>query len=49
MRAWTRGARQLVGGTMTDILEGRPLADPKPPRVPEIRPINGRLARVNGY
>ena len=34
---------------MTDILEGRPRADPKPPRVPQIRPINGRLARVNGY
>jgi predicted TIM-barrel fold metal-dependent hydrolase len=39
----------LVGATMTNILEGRPLADPKPPRVPEIRPISGRLARVNGY
>jgi uncharacterized protein len=39
----------LIGATMTDILEGRPLADPTPPRVPEIRPISGRLARVNGY
>jgi uncharacterized protein len=39
----------LVGGTMLDILEGRPLADPKPPRVPKIRPISGRLARINGY
>jgi uncharacterized protein len=39
----------LIGATMTDILEGRPLADPKPPRIPEIRPISGRLARVNGY
>jgi predicted TIM-barrel fold metal-dependent hydrolase len=39
----------LVGGTMTDILESRPLPDPKPPRVPQIRPISGRLARVNGY
>jgi hypothetical protein len=39
----------LVGATMTDILEGRPLADPSPPRVPQIRPISGRLARVNGY
>ena len=44
-----RERANLVGGTMTDILEGRPLSDPKPPRVPEIRPINGRLARVNGY
>ncbi|MGA2012209.1 MAG: amidohydrolase family protein [Solirubrobacteraceae bacterium] len=40
---------RLVGGTMTDILEGRPLPAPTPPRVPEIRPISGRLARVNGY
>lgn len=39
----------LVGATMTNILEGRPSADPRPPRVPQIRPINGRLARVNGY
>ncbi len=41
--------RQLVGGTMEDVLEGRPLAEPTPPRVPEIRTISGRLARVNGY
>ncbi len=40
---------RLVGETMVDILEGRPLADPKPPRVPETRPVSGRLARVNGY
>jgi hypothetical protein len=40
---------RLVGATMTDILEGRPLAAPKPPRVPEVRRISGRLARVNGY
>jgi predicted TIM-barrel fold metal-dependent hydrolase len=39
----------LVGATMIDILEGRPLPEPTPPRVPEIRAINGRLARVNGY
>lgn len=40
---------KLVGGTMLDVLEGRALADPKPPRVPEIRLVSGRLARVNGY
>jgi uncharacterized protein len=40
---------RLVGDTMTAILERRPLADPKPPRVPQVRPISGRLARVNGY
>ncbi len=39
----------LVGATMADILAGRPLAEPKPPRIPEIRPISGRLARVNAY
>jgi predicted TIM-barrel fold metal-dependent hydrolase len=39
----------LVGGTMTNILNGQPLADPKPPRMPELRRISGRLARVNGY
>ena len=39
----------LVGATMMDVLDGRPLPDPTPPRVPEIRPINGRLARINGY
>lgn len=41
--------RSLVGATMTDILERRPLARPKPPRVPQIRPVSGRLTRVNGY
>ncbi len=40
---------KLVGGTMLDVLEGRSLADPKPPRVPEIRVVSGRLARLNGY
>ncbi|MGZ6667775.1 MAG: amidohydrolase family protein [Solirubrobacteraceae bacterium] len=41
--------RALVGGTMLDVLEGRPLAKPRAPRVPEIRPTSGRLARVNAY
>jgi predicted TIM-barrel fold metal-dependent hydrolase len=44
-----RERTSLVGATMANILERRPLADPKPPRVPEIRPISGRLARINGY
>ncbi len=39
----------LVGGTMIDILERRSLAPPKPPRVPQIRPVSGRLTRINGY
>lgn len=44
-----RERANLVGATMIDILEGRMLPDPTPPRVPETRPINGRLARINGY
>jgi hypothetical protein len=39
----------LIGGTMEDVLERRPLAAAKPPRVPEIRPMSGRLLRVNAY
>jgi hypothetical protein len=39
----------LVGGRMIGILERKAPAVPKPPRVREIRPISGRLARVNGY
>jgi len=41
--------RSLVGETMIDILERRPLAAPQPPRVPEVRPVSGRLTRINGY
>jgi hypothetical protein len=41
--------RALVGGTMLDVLEKRPLADPGPPRLPPIRSMSGRLTRVNGY
>jgi len=44
-----RGRTYLVGATMMDVLDGRPLPAPTPPRVPEIRSINGRLARINGY
>jgi uncharacterized protein len=44
-----RERTNLVGATMTAILDRRPLPDPKPPRVPATRLINGRLARVNGY
>jgi uncharacterized protein len=40
---------RLVGGTMLDVLEGRPLARPTSPRVPEVRLVSGRLARLNGY
>jgi predicted TIM-barrel fold metal-dependent hydrolase len=40
---------RMVGATMIDVLEGRPLPAATPPRVPEVRAINGRLARINGY
>jgi hypothetical protein len=37
----------LVGGeTMAAALDGRPLADPRPPRLETVRPINGALLRV---
>ncbi len=41
--------RTLVGGTMLDVVEHRPLATPRPPRLPPIRSMSGRLTRVNGY
>jgi hypothetical protein len=44
-----RERTMLVGGTMLDILERRPLAQPTPPRVPEMRAVSDRLTRVNGY
>jgi predicted TIM-barrel fold metal-dependent hydrolase len=40
---------KLVGATMTDILERRPLARATPPRVPQVRSVSGRLTRINGY
>jgi uncharacterized protein len=41
--------RALVGGTMTDVLERRPPASTKAPRLPEVRRHSGRLVRVNAY
>jgi uncharacterized protein len=41
--------RALLGSRMIEILERRPLGAAKPPRVPEIRPVSGRLTRINGY
>ncbi|MGA2929524.1 MAG: amidohydrolase family protein [Solirubrobacteraceae bacterium] len=41
--------RALLGARMIEILERRPLGAAKPPRVPEIRPVSGRLTRINGY
>jgi hypothetical protein len=41
--------QRVIGATMIDILEGRPLPPTTPPRVPEIRPTDVRLARVTSY
>jgi predicted TIM-barrel fold metal-dependent hydrolase len=39
----------VLGGTIEALVEGRAPAAPAPPRVPEVRPVNGRLARVIAY
>lgn len=39
----------IAGDTMTAILEGRPPAKALPPRIPAVRPTNGRLARISAY
>ncbi|HEX2102818.1 MAG TPA: amidohydrolase family protein [Solirubrobacteraceae bacterium] len=41
--------RMLAGGTMAAVLDGRPLPEPRPPRVPQVRPVNGRLLRAATY
>jgi hypothetical protein len=44
-----RERSRLVGGTMEAILERRPLAEMTAPRLPAVRPVSGRLIRINGY
>jgi predicted TIM-barrel fold metal-dependent hydrolase len=39
----------IAGGTITALLEGRPLAAATAPRLPQHRTTSGCLARVNGY
>ena len=39
----------MLGGTIDALVEGRPPAPAQPPRVPEARAINGRLARIGAY
>jgi hypothetical protein len=41
--------RLVAGGTMGAVLEGSPLPERTPPRLPAARLVNGRLARVYGY
>lgn len=39
----------VAGGTVSAILEGRGLGPISPPRIGQVRPISGRLARVGAY
>jgi len=39
----------IAGGTITALLDGRPPATATPPRLPQVRPASGSLARINGY
>jgi hypothetical protein len=41
--------RLLAGGTMAAVLDGRPLPAPRAPRVPQVRPVSGRLLRAATY
>jgi hypothetical protein len=42
--------RALVAGdTMSALLDGHPLPDRHPPRLPPVRPASGRLQRLTGY
>ena len=43
------GREAVAGATMTALVEGQPLAPASPPRVPQVRPTSGRLARLSGY
>jgi uncharacterized protein len=43
------GRALIAGGTMTALLERRPLAAPTAPRIAAVRPTSGRLTRVGGY
>jgi uncharacterized protein len=39
----------IAGGTISALLERRPLPKARPPRVPQVRPISGQLVRLSGY
>jgi predicted TIM-barrel fold metal-dependent hydrolase len=39
----------VAGHTIAALVDGRPLAATLPPRLPQQRLVNGRLARVDGY
>jgi len=43
------GRRLVSGATMAALLDDGRLPAPAPPRLPEVRPVNGSLGRVGGY
>jgi len=43
------GRAMIAGGTMAAVLDRQPLPPPSKPRLEQVRPVNGRLQRVNGY
>ena len=43
------GRAMIAGGTMATVLDGRQLPAAGEPRLEQVRPVNGRLLRVNGY
>lgn len=43
------GTTMIAGGTMAAVLDGAQLPPASEPRLEQVRPVNGRLLRVNGY
>lgn len=43
------GRAMIAGGTMAAVLDRQPLPPPSEPRLEQVRLVNGRLQRVNGY
>ena len=44
-----QGRAMIAGGTMAAVLDRQPLAPTSEPCLEQVRPVNGRLLRVNGY
>jgi predicted TIM-barrel fold metal-dependent hydrolase len=44
-----QGRAMIAGGTMTAVLDRQPLPAATEPRLEQVRPVNGRLLRINGY
>ena len=44
-----QGRAMIAGGTMAAVLDGQSLAPTSGPCLEQVRPVNGRLLRVNGY